>query len=203
MTSKAGLEEELRRLDAVAPAGYCIGLHMRFAAPLKTYQTVSRAWVDRYLSQAYGMRDPMIAWAFSTEGMARWSEIDIPDPFHIMEDAARHGLKYGVQFSCGPLSSRTVAAITRQDREFTDEESANAMSIVRRLHALSEPPEALTNAQVAALRLIAAGDRHTAAAVKLGISESALKARLTAARQRLMARTTAEAIQRAKDLRLL
>jgi LuxR family transcriptional regulator len=53
------------------------------------------------------------------------------------------------------------------------------------------------------LRLIAAGDRHAAAAAKLGISESALKARLTAARQRLMARTTAEALQRAQEYRLL
>ena len=31
-------------------------------------------------------------------------------------------------------------------------------------------------AQIEALRMIAAGDRHTAAAAKLGISESALKA---------------------------
>jgi LuxR family transcriptional regulator len=61
----------------------------------------------------------------------------------------------------------------------------------------------LTKAQVEALRCIAQGDRHAAAAAKLGISESALKARLTAARHNLMARTTAEAIQRAKDYRLL
>ncbi|MEY4872948.1 MAG: hypothetical protein RLZZ563_2278, partial [Pseudomonadota bacterium] len=45
--------------------------------------------------------------------------------------------------------------------------------------------------------------RHAAAAEKLGISESALKARITSARIRLMARTTAEAIQRAKDYRLI
>jgi LuxR family transcriptional regulator len=76
-------------------------------------------------------------------------------------------------------------------------------SIISHLHQLTEPPESLTQAQVEALRLIAAGDRHTAAAAKLNISESALKARLTAARERLMARTTAEAIQRAKDYRLL
>jgi len=68
---------------------------------------------------------------------------------------------------------------------------------------MTEPPESLTPAQIQALRLIAAGDRHAAAAAKLGISESALKARLNAARQRLLARTTAEAIQRAKDYRLL
>ena len=52
-------------------------------------------------------------------------------------------------------------------------------------------------AQIEALKCIAGGDRIAAAAAKLGISESALKARITSARIRLMARTTAEAIQRA------
>ena len=61
----------------------------------------------------------------------------------------------------------------------------------------------LTEAQVDALRCIANGDRHTAAAERLGISESALKARISGARVKLGARTTAEAIQRAKDFRLL
>ena len=58
-------------------------------------------------------------------------------------------------------------------------------------------------AQIEALKCIAGGDRIAAAAAKLGISESALKARITSARIRLMARTTAEAIQRAKDYRLM
>lgn len=74
---------------------------------------------------------------------------------------------------------------------------------VIRLHELSEPPEALTEAQIEALRCIAGGDRFAAAAERLGISESALKARISSARDRLMARTTAEAIQRAKDNRLI
>ena len=67
------------------------------------------------------------------------------------------------------------------------------------LHEATDPPDSLTEAQKEALRLIADGHRHTAAAAKIGISESALKARLTSARDRLMARTTAEAIQRAKE----
>ena len=74
---------------------------------------------------------------------------------------------------------------------------------MQRLHEMTEPPEELTQAQIEALRCIAGGDRHAAAAEKLGISESALKARISSARVRLMARTTAEAIQRAKDYRLI
>ena len=76
-------------------------------------------------------------------------------------------------------------------------------TLVRRLHDATEPPESLTKAQQEALRCIAEGDRHAAAAAKLGITESAFKARLISARESLMAKTTAEALQRAKDYRLL
>ncbi|MEF9604831.1 LuxR family transcriptional regulator, partial [Paracoccus sp. PXZ] len=88
-------------------------------------------------------------------------------------------------------------------REFTDDEIDTISTMIRRLHDITEPPESLTKAQQEALRCIAEGDRHAAAAAKLGITESAFKARLISARERLMARTTAEALQRAKDYRLL
>ena len=149
------------------------------------------------------MRDPTIAWGFSTEGAARWSEMEIPDPFGIFTEAAEFGLVHGVTVSCGPVSSRTISSFARDDREFRDEEIEEIERSVRRLHHMTEPPESLTEAQIEALRCIAAGDRHAAAAAKLQISESAFKARITAARQKLLARTTAEAIQRAKDYRLL
>jgi LuxR family transcriptional regulator len=61
----------------------------------------------------------------------------------------------------------------------------------------------LTTAQIEALQCISNGDRHTAAAAKLGISESALKARLKSARIRLEARTTSEAVRKAREYRLL
>jgi LuxR family transcriptional regulator len=92
--------------------------------------------------------------------------------------------------------------MARHDREFDDGEIGTFEQIVHRLHDMTETPD-LTKAQVEALKCIAAGERHAAAANRLGISESALKARLNSARVRLMARTTAEAIQRAKDYRFM
>ena len=75
--------------------------------------------------------------------------------------------------------------------------------LIIQLHGITEPPTALSKAQVEALRCVAEGDRYAAAAAKLGISESALKARLASARSTLLARTTTEAVQRARDYRLL
>lgn len=197
------LDPILKSLGQLAPAGYFIGLHIRYASPLMQFSTYNQAWLDHYTEKAYALRDPTIAWGFSTEGASRWKDIDVPDPFGLFEDASKFGLTYGVTVSCGPLRSRTISSFARADRDFTDSEIEAISELVRRLHDLTEPPEALTTAQIEALRLIAAGDRHAAAAAKLNISESALKARLASARQRLLARTTAEAIQRAKDYKLM
>lgn len=203
MSVKLGLDVELHQLSLMAPAGYSIGLHIRFTSPLFMFQSYDQAWLDHYTEHGYVLRDPMVAWGFSTTGTIRWSAPTLPDPFGLFKEAAEFGLHFGATVACGPIKSRTIASFARQDREFTDQEIAALALIVERLHAMTEPPEELTKAQIEALRCIAGGDRIAAAAAKLGISESALKARITSARARLMARTTAEAIQRAKDYRLM
>lgn len=203
MSVKVGLDLELHRLSLLAPAGYFVGLHIRFTAPLFTFQTYDQRWLDHYTEKGYVLRDPMVAWGFSKTGTIRWSDPSLPDPFGLFAEAARFGLIYGCTVSCGPIKSRTIASFARSDREFDDQEVAALEDVILRMHDMTEPPEELTKAQVEALRCIAGGDRHAAAAEKLGISESALKARITSARIRLMARTTAEAIQRAKDYRLI
>ena len=203
MSIHAEINKCLRELNRLAPDGYFIGLHIRFAAPIMQFQTYPEAWSDHYTREAYALRDPTIAWGFSTEGAARWSDFTLPDPFRILDEAKRYGLNYGITVSCGPISSRTIASFTARAREFTDDEIDAISHQIRRLHEITQPPESLTKAQIEALRCIAAGGRHAAAAAKLGITQSAFKARLLAARERLMARTTAEAIQRAKEYRLL
>lgn len=203
MFQKMAFDRELRKLDAFAEAGYFLGLHIRFTSPVMSFTTYNQAWADHYTNNGYVLRDPMTAWGFCTTGSTRWSNKKIPDPFGIFKEAARFGLRYGATISCGPIRSRTIASLARADREFTDAEIEEIELLVRRLHDMTEPPQRLTKAQIEALRCIAEGDRHAAAAAKLGISESAFKARLTSARDRLMARTTAEAIQRAKDYGLL
>lgn len=203
MSVKIGLEDELHRLGHLAPSGYFVGLHIRFTAPLFTFQTYDQRWLDHYTEKGYVLRDPMVAWGFSSTGTIRWSDPKLPDPFGLFAEAAQFGLRYGCTVSCGPIRSRTIASFARDDREYMDDEISAAAEIVQQMHEVTEPPEALTKAQVEALRCIAGGDRHATAAERLGISESALKARITSARTRLMARTTAEAIQRAKDYRLI
>jgi len=202
-TVHQGLELGLSRLTELAPKGFALGLHIRFASAHIMIQTYDPRWIEVYTEKGYMLCDPLVSWGFGNEGAVRWSQIDHPDPHDVLGQAAAYGLVYGVAVSYGPVSSRTIGGFAREDREFTDAEIAAIQASVRQLHDDSTPPESLTAAQRMALRLIAKGSRHAEAAAMLGISESAFKARLRSARDRLFARTTAEAIQRAQEYKLL
>ena len=87
-----------------------------------------------------------------------------------MKKAARYGLTH----RCGLiLRSDHVdihCRVARDDREFTDDELAQLADVVARLHIEAKPPSDLTKAQIGeALQCIANGDRHAAAASKLGM----------------------------------
>ena len=193
----------LQRLDEIAPGGYTVGIHIRFASPLYLKSTYPQEWQDLYAANAYSLRDPLVFWGISKTGKTRWSEISLPDPFGVMRKAAAFGLTHGAVVSCGKITSRTIVGAAHPDREFTDSEIDDIEQIALGLHDVAEPPEDLSPAMIEALRLIGDGYRHTAAAAELGISESALKARLSSARDRLGARTTAEALRMAREYRLL
>ncbi|UWP92537.1 autoinducer binding domain-containing protein [Aliiroseovarius crassostreae] len=203
MNDVNGLDQGLSRLTDLSPKGYALGLHIRYASAHLMIQTYDASWTEVYTEKGYMLGDPTVFWGFGEEGAIRWSEIELPDPHGILDQAKAHGLTYGLTVSYGPTSSRTIGGFARSDREFTDEEIRQIQDIVQELHEKSTPPEQLTSAQRMALRLIAKGSRHAEAAALLGISESALKARLRSARERLFVRTTAEAVQRAQEYNLL
>ncbi|MCK8464402.1 autoinducer binding domain-containing protein [Aliiroseovarius sp. S1339] len=203
MVEDFGLDQGLAKLSDLAPKGYALGLHIRYASAHIMIQTYDPRWSQVYTEKGYMLADPMVFWGFGNEGTIRWSALDLPDPHGILAQAAGFGLHYGVAVSHGDTSSRTIGGFARDDREFTDDEITEIHKLVIELHEKSTPPEHLTSAQRMALRLIAKGSRHAEAASLLGISESALKARLRSARDRLFVRTTAEAIQRAQEYNLL
>ncbi|CTQ50119.1 autoinducer binding domain-containing protein [Jannaschia donghaensis] len=193
----------LQNLEALAPGGYSAGVHIRFASPLYMRSTYPVAWQELYAANNYALRDPLVFWGISKTGVIRWSEINLPDPFGVMAKAADHGLTYGAVASCGKITSRTIVGMSRDDREYNDAEMQELSAIADALHEVTEPPTDLTPAMVEALRLVGRGFRHTAAAAELGISESAFKARLSATRERLGAKTTAEALRMAREFRLI
>ncbi|WP_318248216.1 helix-turn-helix transcriptional regulator [Xinfangfangia pollutisoli] len=197
------MTELLDQLDQLAPMGYNVGLHIRFATPLIYRSSYPEDWLEHYNTHSYYLRDPLVFWGVGVEGTTRWSSIPLPDPFGVLKKAATFGLTYGAVSSYGPITSRSIVGVSRSDREFTDGELSTLRELTIQLHVAAKPQSDLTKAQIEALRCVANGDRHTAAADKLGITESAFKARLQSARIRLEARTTSEAIRKAREYRLL
>ena len=203
MSERKAVTELLDQLDQLAPMGYNVVLHIRFATPLVYRSSYPEAWVEHYNTHSYYLRDPLVFWGVGSEGTTRWSAIPLPDPFGVLKKAAAFGLNYGAVSSYGPITSRSIVGVSRADREFTDGELSTLRELTIQLHVAAKPQSELTKAQIEALRCVANGDRHTAAADKLGITESAFKARLQSARIRLEARTTSEAIRKAREYRLL
>lgn len=203
VASTSGADADLDELRHLAPSGYFIGLHIRFVSPLMIHQTYDRRWVDHYTANAYVLRDPATLWGMANTGAIRWSDPAFADPHGILPEAATFGLRFGLTVACGPSSSRSIAGFARGDREFLAEEVEAIQARVQRMHDRFALPANLTQAQLDALRCLARGDRNSDAAQRLGLSESAFKARIVSARERLSARTTAEAIRRARDHRLI
>ncbi|TFL19766.1 LuxR family transcriptional regulator [Jannaschia formosa] len=193
----------LDSLDDLAPAGYTVGLHIRFASPLFFRSTYPQDWQDIYAANSYSLRDPLVFWGISKTGRIRWSEITLPDPFGVMQKAARHGLTFGAVIASGNITSRSILGVARSDREFTDAEIDVIAGIAGGLHEVSDPPPRdLAPELIEALRASRDGEDAAIVATRLGISKGALRARLSSARDHLGARTTAEALRMAREYRL-
>lgn len=199
MSKSRDLDALFEELAALAPKGYFAGILIRYAAPLYMRSNYHEAWQKEYRDNSYALRDPMVFHGVATRGYCRWSEIRLPDPFNVMGKARANGLLYGAVLSCGPITSRSIVGVARDDREFEEDEMKAVLKVLERIHEASQLPKQLTDAMIEALRYIGDGYRHTAAAAELGVSESALKARLSAARMRLDARTTSEAVRKARE----
>ena len=203
MPEQQEFDDLFDELSDVAPAGYAVALRIRFAAPLYLRSAYPEGWQEIYTTSNFQFRDPVLFWGVGNAGARRWSEIPLPDPFKVFEQARDWGLSFGVVASAGKITVRSVTGAARSDREFTDDEMERVANINQRLHDLSRLPEDLTKAMIEALHLVRDGYRQSTAALELGISESAFKARLTSARLRLDARTTAEAVRKAQERGLI
>jgi LuxR family transcriptional regulator len=101
----------LAQLSALAPSGYALGLHIRFASAQIMVNTYDPNWVEIYTNRGYMLCDPLISWGFGTEDVARWSALNHPDPHEVLGQAKAHSLTYGVAVARGPTSSRTIGGL--------------------------------------------------------------------------------------------
>ncbi|MCP1169855.1 autoinducer binding domain-containing protein [Limimaricola litoreus] len=188
--------DDFYELARIAPAGFVTALRVSRGRPVHLENRMHPAWRETYARKSYFLRDPAIGWALGHDGVIEWEAL--ADAYGVIADARAHGVAHGITVATGSAEVRSFCGLARQDRSFTASERQTALDVLTRLH--EGPPGAisLTKAQREALRLMAGGERHSRAAALIGISESALKARLKSARLSLGARTTAEAVHAAQ-----
>lgn len=183
--------------------GYAMAIQMQYSRPLLSMVTYPQEWTEYYGQRNFLLCDPTVIWALSRTGAERWSDIQISDPFGVMDAAASHGLAYGAVVSCGALNAKTILGCGRDDREYTDDEMDEITRIAARIHDMTKNIPQLSNLQVEALRLFSQGYDYDEISGQLGISRTALKGRLAGARKRLEARSNVDAVRIAMERAIL
>lgn len=193
-------------LREIAPEGHYIALRIGFAFPMIEVNAWPKRWIEHYRRNFLLAHDPILRWMHTQMGTTRWSEITLPDPMKVAEQAAAFNLRYGAAIVCaddGDDGIRSYASFARRDREFTDSEIAELQALLHSLHRQKAPPDNLTNAELEALRLVRDGLRHKQIAYQLGVTEGAIKQRLRNAKAKLNASTVTQAAASAHEFGLI
>jgi DNA-binding CsgD family transcriptional regulator len=177
-----------------------------FSFPEEELNCLPENWVEFYTTHGLVVHDPAMKWVYGNIGAARLSDIADPDPQRIRAHAAIFGLSHGTVVSImGPTDRgrRSYGLFYRDDRDFSLDELNTLHRLMHELHAGNDDSPSLTAAEVEALRLQSAGLRLKQVAAELGISESAVKARLNNAKRKLGAKTLSQAASIAASRRIL
>ena len=135
-----------------------------------------------------------------------FADMAMPDPQQVRGHAAVFGLSYGAAVSVMSASDRgrrSYGLFYRDDREFAEVELAELHRIMANLHKGPEDERGLTAAEIEALKMQSEGLRLKQIAGRLGISESAVKARLNNVKRKLGAKTQSQAASIAAARRIL
>lgn len=102
------------------------------------------------------LSDPVVRWGLRESGFIRWSDIQDEDHEGVMAHASAHGLKYGVTFTLGRPTSRSITGLTKSTGEFSGAEVDEMIAIVTRIHDLTDNIDDLSAEDAATIRALAA-----------------------------------------------
>lgn len=138
------IADVLGKLQASAPSGFAMALHVRFTTPTYLFQTYPEAWSDHYNQAGLLMQDPTVAWAFENTGTIRWCDLVAADASGVLKAAAEHGLAYGFTLSQDRDGSRSLSSFSRSDRDFSEAEVALIVTLADELHDLTADGRSLS-----------------------------------------------------------
>ncbi len=192
-------------LADLAPAGFFLGLHVRFIFPTIRVSTLPKSWIERHTRKPFFLDAPASRWSLENNGAIRWSALADHDPLKSTSLTAEHDPPYGGVVAYHAADDlRSYGLFFRRDREYLDAELAHVFELVAEHHdRLATPPTVLTKAEIVVLRCMKEGKRLKQISCDLEVSQSAIKQRLMNARRKLGARSGSHAVAMAAKLGLL
>ncbi len=194
------------QIDQISPAGFYVALRVGFSFPEEELNELPENWVEFYTTHGLVVHDPAMKWVYGNTGVVRFADIALPDPHQVHARAAVFGLTHGAAISVMGTQDRgrrSYGLFFRDDRDFGQGDLEELERIIQRLHSGQEDEPMLTAAEVEALRMQSEGLRLKQIAALLGISESAVKARLNNVKRKLGAKTQSQAASIAAARRIL
>lgn len=196
----------INQISLIAPAGSYLALRVGFSFPEEELNLLSNRWVEFYTTHGLIVYDPVMKWVYGNVGAVRLSDLNLPDPQQVRAHAVLFGLTYGLAISHLTKSDkgrRSYGLFFREDRDFYDAEIGVLQSMLGTLHIGRDEEPTLTAAEIEALKMQSSGMRLKQIAARLGISESAVKARLNNVKRKLGAKTQSQAASIAASRRIL
>lgn len=196
----------MSQINLIAPAGFYVALRVGFSFPEEELNALPETWVEFYTTHGLVVHDPAMKWVYGNVGAARISELGLADPHQVQAHAAVFGMGYGLAISHmvrADKGRRSYGLFFRDDREFEMAEVEVLRSLLQSLHDGRDDEPNLTAAEIEALQLQSQGLRLKQIAGRLGISESAVKARLNNVKRKLGAKTQSQAASIAASRRIL
>ncbi len=191
----------LSEIDNLSPDGFKLLIGIRADTIDRRINALKGDWGRTYYRKSYRFADPVTAWGLCQTGCEVWTELGDPDrsdPVGFFADAHRHGLTAIAGVSISGKRSRSILELVSRSPGFEVNHLDHLEARLAELHCayLRSGPR-LTPGEIEALQLVSIGAHICQAADKLGISESAVKLRLSSARKRLNVPTTTAAIRAA------
>lgn len=193
------VEPHIQRMEALATGGFAIGFHVRNARPLFMERRISTEWVSRYSACNFFAGDPLVIWCVKNLGWERWTAISnqLADPLGVFQAYRSQGMNHGIAVSCGDDASRSMAIFVSNDGEFSDEVTGELHQLLSLSHEVLSARRELGPKLIEALEGISLGMTYPEVCKMIGISRTALKFRLTRARDALGVESNIEAVRTA------
>lgn len=185
------------KIYKIAQSGFHIMVRTGFATSVETINCYPEDWVNLYTKEGFMLHDPILRWAYENTGSNRWSDLSGDDPKGILDIASDFGLKYGLvisRSSSNGVHRRTIASFAKPDREFDPIEVDFLNIYVEKAHDKSSALLSVTDKEIEVLKMLMNGMMIKEIAAHLGVSQSAVKQRLTNSKNKLDAKTTAQAV---------